>query len=108
MVLNQLPYSYQVLWTGRTYNDLVAFREGLLAFDQIYSLQRTHGGREGEKAAPVERAPPLYQGHPQQQFRGNGGHDQHPRLQSYQVDYYEPYHIHQYSSQRTGQQAFRD
>ncbi|KAJ8890227.1 hypothetical protein PR048_009735 [Dryococelus australis] len=77
-------------WTGRTDNDLVAFREDLLAFDQIDSFQRTHGGREGEKAAHVERAPTLYQGHPHQQFRGNGGHGQHPRVQSYQVGASEP------------------
>ncbi|KAJ8868292.1 hypothetical protein PR048_029808 [Dryococelus australis] len=39
--------------------------------------------------------------------KGNDGHGQHPRVQSYQVDYYEPYHIHQYSSQRNGQHAFQ-
>ncbi|KAJ8866939.1 hypothetical protein PR048_032801 [Dryococelus australis] len=62
MVLHQLPYRHQSGWTGLFDSGLVAFREDLLAFDQIGCLQRQNSSHEEDRPAQHERAPPLQPG----------------------------------------------
>ncbi|KAJ8893567.1 hypothetical protein PR048_006167 [Dryococelus australis] len=58
MILHQLPYKYRTHWSGRLYQDLASFREGLLEFDRIERLQRSQFIRDGDKNNQADKPPP--------------------------------------------------
>ncbi|KAJ8897713.1 hypothetical protein PR048_003063 [Dryococelus australis] len=55
-VLHQLPYRFQMHWSGRVDPDLASFREGILEFDRI---ERLKFSREYERTEAADKPPPL-------------------------------------------------